>query len=439
MRIVLLAAGAGGMYCGSCLRDNALAAAMMRAAGDDEILLVPLYTPMRTDEPTASTDAVYYGGVNVYLQQASGIFRHTPRAIDWILDRPALLKAIGKRAGAQAPAELGALTVSILAGDSGRQRKELHRLLDALSETMRPDVVILPNLMFAGIVEPIARRTGAAVICELTGEDAFLAALAEPHRCEAQALIREGAEHVDRFIATSAYYADLMAAYMDVSRERIDVVLPGITADGLDPAGERPTGRPPTVCHLARMCPEKGLDALVNAMGLLRRRPDLANARLRVGGFLPPGGPDRAWFDALRRRADAELPGGAFEYVGEVDRAGKAALLRSADVLCVPTAHGAAKGLFVLEGWACGLPFVGFDHGALPELLDAAAAEGVCPGALAPLNDVEALADTLADLLTDPRRAELGRIARMAVETTFTADRMAAEVLGIAQALRPDS
>ena len=52
MRILSLTAGAAGMYCGSCLRDNALAAELM-ARGHD-VLLLPVYTPTRTDEENVS-------------------------------------------------------------------------------------------------------------------------------------------------------------------------------------------------------------------------------------------------------------------------------------------------------------------------------------------------------------------------------------------------
>jgi hypothetical protein len=84
MKIVHLAAGAGEMYCGSCLHGNRLAAAL-RAAGED-VLLVPLYTPIRTDEENVSTDRVAFGGINVYLQGYSAIFRHTPWFVDRMLD-----------------------------------------------------------------------------------------------------------------------------------------------------------------------------------------------------------------------------------------------------------------------------------------------------------------------------------------------------------------
>jgi len=59
MRIAYITAGAGHMYCGSCLRDNTLAMAL-RAAGHD-VQLIPTYTPTRTDEANASHDRVFLG------------------------------------------------------------------------------------------------------------------------------------------------------------------------------------------------------------------------------------------------------------------------------------------------------------------------------------------------------------------------------------------
>ena len=67
MRILSLTAGAASMYCGSCLRDNALATELI-ARGHD-VTLLPVYTPTLTDEPNVSGRRVFFGGVSVYLQQ----------------------------------------------------------------------------------------------------------------------------------------------------------------------------------------------------------------------------------------------------------------------------------------------------------------------------------------------------------------------------------
>jgi len=66
------------------MRDNTAVAAL-RARGRD-VHLVPVYTPIRTDETDVSEHRIFYGGINVYLQQKSAFFRHTPRLIDGLLE-----------------------------------------------------------------------------------------------------------------------------------------------------------------------------------------------------------------------------------------------------------------------------------------------------------------------------------------------------------------
>ena len=65
MKFVYLTAGAAGMFCGSCMLDNALARELIRQG--HEALLVPVYTPIRTDEEDVSIDRVFLGGVNVSI------------------------------------------------------------------------------------------------------------------------------------------------------------------------------------------------------------------------------------------------------------------------------------------------------------------------------------------------------------------------------------
>ena len=72
------------------MRDNTLAAALI-AQGHDA-LLIPTYTPIRTDEADVSQQRVFFGGINVYLQQKSALFRHTPWFLDRLLDWPRLLR-----------------------------------------------------------------------------------------------------------------------------------------------------------------------------------------------------------------------------------------------------------------------------------------------------------------------------------------------------------
>src|SRR2546428_12159072 len=117
MRIFALPAGAGPMYCGSCIRDNTLAAEI-KSQGHD-ISLLPIYTPTRTDEPNVSEHKVFCGGIRGYFEQHLALLRWTPWLLDRLGDSPRALKAASRRRIAGNPQRLGVLTVSMVGRDHG--------------------------------------------------------------------------------------------------------------------------------------------------------------------------------------------------------------------------------------------------------------------------------------------------------------------------------
>ena len=139
MKIAYITAGAAGMYCGSCLHDNTLAAALM--AKGHEVALIPTYTPTRTDEEDVSIDRVFYGAVNVFLEQKSPVFRHIPEPLHWILDRPKLLNWISGLSGAIDATKLGDMTLSVAKGETGNQQREVKELVSWLRDDFKPDIV----------------------------------------------------------------------------------------------------------------------------------------------------------------------------------------------------------------------------------------------------------------------------------------------------------
>ncbi|HEY8503519.1 MAG TPA: glycosyltransferase family 1 protein, partial [Gemmataceae bacterium] len=175
MRIGMITAGAAGMYCGSCMRDNTLAAALVKLGHD--ALLIPTYTPIRTDEVDVSHGRVFFGGINVYLQQKFALFRYTPRLLDRLLDGPALLRWVSRFAVKTQAERLGALTISMLKGKDGNQRKELDNLIRWLQSEVRPEVITLTNVLLSGMVPEMKRRLGVPIVAFLQGDDIFLEAL----------------------------------------------------------------------------------------------------------------------------------------------------------------------------------------------------------------------------------------------------------------------
>jgi glycosyltransferase involved in cell wall biosynthesis len=428
VNISILAAGAGGMYCGSCMRDNALANALRRLG--HHVTLIPLFSPLRTEPNDGSIDQVFYGGVNVYLQHASRLFRKTPRLFDWLFDRPWLLN-LATRYGASTPPEhLGGLTLDILRGAEGPAVKELRRLLQFMKHDVRPQVVSIPNLMFIGVAPVLKSELGAPVVCELSGEDIFLDALAPRDRENAQQLIRKAASDVDRFVATSAEYAGRMAEYLDVPREDIDVVYPSVSAEYLNAPVRRSNDRPPTVGFLARICPEKGLHRLIDAMLLLWQMPGQADVRLKVAGYL--GKRDIAFYEQQQERVRAAGKSAQCEFRGEVTREEKLALLDGCDVFSMPTQYVESKGISVFEAWSRGVPVVQPGHGSFPELIDKSGGAGV----LVPPGDAKALAEAIATLLRDAgKRDQMGRLGKDAVAGHFTDDHMARNMIAVFESL----
>ena len=424
MKIAFITAGAAGMYCGSCMHDNTLAAALGKQGHD--ALLIPTYTPIRTDEPDVSQHRVFFGGINVYLQQKSWLFRHTPWLLDRLLDVPRLLRWVSRFAVRTRAEDLGDLTVSVLQGEHGHQRKELEKLAYWLRTDVKPDILLFTNVLLSGLIPELKRELGVPVLAELQGDDIYLEALPEKSRRTCLDLIRRNCEHVDGYVTTSAAYADFMAGYLGLPRERMHVVYPGLNLKGHG-GGRDPRADPPFVVgYFARICPEKGLHNLVEAFRLLRRTPGAPPCRLRISGWL--GENNRPYFQALVDGLRADGLGDDVEHVESPDHDGKVRFLQSLDVLSVPTDYREPKGLYVLEALANGVPVVQPRHGSFPELLEATGG-----GLLVEPGDPKALAGGLRELLEDAGlRREMGRKGREAVFGHFNADAMArrtAEVL----------
>ena len=421
MRILSITAGAGGMYCGSCFRDNALAAELL-AQGHD-VTLVPVYTPTRTDEPNVSLDRVLFGGVSVYLQQRFAFFRKSPRVLDRLWDSPSVIRALTSRSVSTDPRLLGDLTLSMLRGEAGVLKREFDKLLEWVLQEPLPDIVNLPNSLLIALARPLVARLGRPVCCTLQGEELFLSGLLPQYRDEARDLIRRQVRDVDQFVAVSEYCARFMSEFLTIPSARISVVPLGIR---MTDYAERLSGSGPfTVGYFARIAPEKGLHLLAEAYALFHRRTGGAPTRLEAAGYLSPA--DRTYFERARQSLQRHGLADHFSYRGELDREAKLAFFRGLDVLSVPATYDEPKGLFLLEAMASGVPVVMPRRGAFVEIV-----EKTGGGLLVEPDNPERLADGLYSLWQDRERAAaLGRHAFEGVRAHYTLEQSARRLLEV--------
>jgi glycosyltransferase involved in cell wall biosynthesis len=429
MNVLSITAGAAGMYCGSCSRDNALAVELLRRG--HTVTLLPLYTPTNPDETNVSRKRVLFGGISIYLQQYSPLFRKTPKFLDRLWDSPWIINAFASRSLSTDPRLLGDLTISMLQGEHGVLRKEFDKLLEWIADEPLPDVINLPNSLLIGLAAPLKRAVQRPICCTLQGEDLFLNGLVEPYRTQAIELIRRQVPEVDHFLSVSEYYVPVMSELLAIPADKVSVVPLGINLTGY--ARRARTGETFRVGYFARVAPEKGLHVLADAYRMLRVRTPGASLRLEAAGYLAPA--HASYLDGITRGLAQAGLAGEFKYHGQVDRDGKLKFLQSIDVLSVPAPYDEPKGVFLLEAMAEGVPVVQPRRGAFTEIV-----EKTGGGLLADPDDPSALADALYRLWRDRDLGEqLGQRGFAGVREHYSIARSADRLLAVYQQVASDA
>lgn len=423
-KVVYLTAGAAGMFCGSCLNDNMLVRALRQQGLD--VMLVPTYTPIRTDEEDVSVDRVFLGGINVYLQQKIPVLRWLPHWMDRFLDHPGLIRRVTQRAVHIDPATLGRLTLSMLKGPRGNQRKEVKRLVRWLERDVQPHLVVFTNILIGGSIPEIKRRLGVPVIVTLQGDDLFLDSLREQDRAACLQQIAKITGYVDAFVVHTSFFREYMSKYFDIPAERIHVTPLGIDTQPFqelpDPSGDdtaSPGQRRMNIGYLARLAPEKGLHVFTEAfLRLVEMAPDMP-VDLKIAGWM--GEHQRPWVQEQFAKLDGAGLQDRYSYAGTLQRDEKVRFLCGLDLFSVPATYLEPKGRYVLEAMAAGVPVVEPDRGAFPELIQPC--DG---GVLVRPDDPEELARVWLQLLRDDTaRRAMGRRGREYVLSHRNADSMA--------------
>jgi glycosyltransferase involved in cell wall biosynthesis len=411
MKITYIVPGFGGsFYCGNCLRDSAFSKAL-KAQGHDSVTL-PLYLPHSIEEFAHQTEIpVFYGAVNIYLKQNFKLFRGMPKFLYKFFNSPFILKYAARKSGSTRAEGLEEMTISMLKGNDGFQKEELNQLIYFLKHHEKPDIVHLSNALLIGLAAKIREELKIPVFCTLQDEDVWINAMNEEYKPILWQLMSEKAKDVDAFIAVSRYFKDVMQTKMNIPDAKIHVIHLGVDPEMY--TYHLPAQKPLAIGFLSRLNEENGLDILVDAFILLKKKASFDSLRLML-----TGGKTADNHKFIHQQISKLKKNNVLEYVDFVDDFRTTVLndfFNKLSVLSVPVLKGEAFGLYLLEALASGIPVVQPDIAAFPEI--AAKSEA---GVVYHPNTAEALAEKLTEILSNQDSLNLmSRNGRKAIEENF--------------------
>jgi glycosyltransferase involved in cell wall biosynthesis len=192
----------------------------------------------------------------------------------------------------------------------------------------------------------------------------------------------------------------------------------GVDTDLFDPLPEvqADNSRPPTLVHVGRLSYEKRVDIVVRAFAHLAS--DQPNVNLQIVG----DGPEA---DSLKILAAESGVAERVQFTGFIPHDRLPEIYRQADIF-VTASTIETQGLVVLEAMSCGLPIVGVDALALPDLI-----RHDINGYLVPPGDEQMLAASITRMIqsAELRRAMGSESRRLALQHSLPKAAQAYEVL----------
>jgi glycosyltransferase involved in cell wall biosynthesis len=410
MKIAYLLPGSGGsFYCGNCTRDKFLTQSLKRAGND--ILMIPMYLPLTIDDCEADSP-IFYGAVNIYLEQISPIFKFLPKWAKKLLDSEKILRFAAKQSGSTSASGNEAMTISMLRGEHGKQAHDLDILINWLKEHEKPDVVHLSNALLSGLAAKLKKELGCKVICTLQDEDEWVDDMHEPYCTETWKIISENAEHIDSFIAVSQYYANLMHSKLTIPSEKIKVVYNSL-GDDLIRKNQHSTDFH-TIGYMSKINSHFGADILFEAFAELKKESQFSKLKLKyTGGYTDDY---KSIISEIKHKAKLQNIENDIEFFEDLSYEGKKNFLDSISLFCVPSRRKEAFGMHILEAFAAEVPVVMPEIGAYPELIEKSKA-GLCYDS----EDVSVLTKTLRNVLTDRELYNnLQQNCHAAIKTAFS-------------------
>jgi glycosyltransferase involved in cell wall biosynthesis len=420
MQIVHIVPGSGGsFYCGNCLRDSKYLTGLKQAGA--QVIKVPMYLPLFSDEHDLEDVPVFYGAISLYLKHSIPAFRKAPKWVDKLLNSGPALKFAAGMAGSTNPKGLEDMTLSMLLGESGEQKKELDHLVEWISEHCHADVIHLSNALLMGLARKLKEKLDVVVVCTLQDEDVWVNAMDEQFKKKTWELMKERARDVDAFFAVSSFYAKAMQPVLEIPDEKI--YTRHIMIDAEDYQYVNTTEKPLNIGYVSRMNECNGLEVLVDAFILLKKNPRWNEVNLVLTGGST--GDDHKFIKKIKKKITKAGLESAVEFHKDFEEQGLHDFFKKVSMISVPVLEGEAFGLYLLESIASGIPVVQPELGAFPEIIRKSVG-----GITYTPNKPEALAKALESLLADPDKlAQLSSEGRAGVENHFNLHKQAEDTI----------
>ena len=394
MRIIHIIPGSGGsFYCGNCLRDSKFVVALRKMG--HEVIKVPMYLPLFAHELDRNDSPVFYGAISIYLKQLYPIFEKAPKWFDHFLNSKPMLKMAAGMAGSTRAKGLSEMTISMLKGEHGHQHEELDRMIDWIKHHYPADIIHLSNALLSGLAPRLKEKLGVTVLCSLQDEDVWIDVMKPEFRQEAWDLMHENARSIDRFISVSHFFSAFIKERIRVQDYKIKTIHLGIDPSDYEyiPISQKPRN----IGFISRMCYENGLDILVDAFVLLKKKQGFEDVKLILTGGST--GDDKGYLSKIRKSIDQSGLRNQVEFQEDFESEGRKTFFSKVSVVSVPVRIGEAFGLYLLESMASGVPVVQPALGAFPEIIQKSGG-----GVVYEPNRPESLAESLAGLLSDPKQ-----------------------------------
>ena len=432
MKILLITTGSGdSFYCGNCLRDVSYAKALMDYG--HEVILMPLYMPVRSSESSNKTDIknppVFFSAIGFFVAQQWFRNKGLPGWLRKWFNKPYFMKIAASRAGSTRVKGLEEHTLSMIEGNNTAFTVEAKKLTDWI-KTDKPDIIHLSNSLIIGLAPILKAEFNIPVVCSLQDEDTWIDNMENDYRKRAWTGIFNNSKYLDGLVTVSHFYRRKMKEIIPELAD-IEIVYTGYAGNfnnktkagagtkvetGAKAEAKAGNVNGSVIGFLSRMSYSYGLDILAEAFILLKKRNTIPGLRLHIAGGQTS---DNNKF--IKDIKHILKPYSQYVQMeeGTYDKTDVPAFLSDISVLSVPLRIEEAFPFFLCEAFASGIPAVQPDIGACREIVGTA-------GRIYTSNNSTTLADELEKILIDNETMlRLKKEAISVSQNKFSPDSMA--------------